>query len=576
MTLEEGGAHAPLVCEVSRRGKLLVAEPFFSYDRPLTMGRRGAVRAQEGDLVSVLPAPGGRAKLLERLGRPDELEAVLHGVAIEHGAARPFGDETAEEAAQLPREPASPEPGRVDLRHLLTFTIDPPDARDFDDAVSIAREDGGLRIWVHISDVSRFVPAGGALDREAALRGCSVYLPTRVEPMLPERLSAGLCSLQPLVDRMAVTIEIDPAGDVTVYRSVIRSDHRLTYPQVERALSGDERVDADLARALSDAAQRSRELRAARFARGAAAIETQEIEFRIEGGAVRSATASTESVAHSLIEELMLLTNERVAAILAASRSPALHRVHPPPEPEAIERLAGRLAALDVPTPALPELHTPAQAAIAAAALSATVSGYTRQSGRGREAFPQLVLRALERARYDPASLGHSGLSAPAYCHFTSPIRRYPDLVCHRALLAHLGLAEPVAVTVEELADTAALCSEAERRAARIERAGDDVCLAFLLEQTVFHEGWDARFDGEIVGLIPGGLFVRFGDVFEGLLPARALGVDWFDLDAPEVALVGRSSGRRHRLGDRIGVCVRSIDRARGKVLLDLPDALPA
>jgi ribonuclease R len=201
--------------------------------------------------------------------------------------------------------------------------------------------------------------------------------------------------------------------------------------------------------------------------------------------------------------------------------------------------------------------------------VSERVSQYTRTSGRGRVAFPLLVLRSLERARYDPRNLGHSGLATPAYCHFTSPIRRYPDLVVHRALLGLVGAEAPSAVDDEWLAHEAARSSEAERDAARVERRGDDICLAFLLEQVLYDRGWAEPWEGELVGMIEGAVFVRFGEVFEGLLPAGRLGRERFEIDRLGVSMAGRTTGRRYRLGDPITVRVQSVDRPRGRVLLD-------
>jgi ribonuclease R len=569
VTVEGSALQQLTVCEVTRRGKLLVGEPFFEPGMPLTLGRRGSVPAAEGDLVAV-EVQGGRGRVAEVLGRPDAVRDVLLAVLVDEGLAGAWPHEVEEELATLPRDPLPADPARVDLRERLTFTIDPPDARDFDDAITVEREAGGLRVLVHIADVSAFVAAGGPLDQEAGLRGCSVYLPGRVEPMLPHALSSGVCSLRPGVDRYAVTIDAAPDGAITAYRSLIRSDHRLSYPQVERIFAGEgDPVPERLAEALADARELSHRLRAARFARGAARIESREVEFTFAEDEVVAAEAASEHEAHALIEELMLMANERVAEVLAAARVPALYRVHLPPDPDAVRLLLARLEALDVPTPPEPELHGGREAARFAAEVSERVSRYVEGSGRGRVAFPTLVLRALERARYDPANLGHSGLASPAYCHFTSPIRRYPDLVVHRALLAHLGAGEAVADDPEELNRAALRSSEAERFAARVERRGDDVCLAFLLEQVLYDRGWEEPFEGEIVGMIEGALFVRFGDVFEGLLPAGRLGRERFELDRLGVTMVGLTSGRRHRLGDAMAVRVRSIERARGRVLLD-------
>ncbi len=565
---EEPPRAAPVVCEVGRRGRLLVAEPFFEFGVPLTLGRRGAGDVAEGDLVVVEPDGGGRGRVVDRLGRPDDVRAVLRGVAIEQGVAAPWPEAVEHEVAELGADPA--EGVRVDLRDRVCFTVDPPDARDFDDSIGVEREDGGFRLFVHIADVSARVAAGSALDAEAALRGCSVYLPGMVEPMLPERLSADLCSLRPDVDRGAVTVEIAPDGAMTAYRSLIRSRARLSYPQAERILAGDEHVADDVERALQDAAAAAERLRAERFAHGAAHIESREVEFELRDGRVAAAHEAEESVAHQLVEELMLLANRRVAELLSSVRAPAIYRVHPSPDPVAVESLVERLAALEVPTPPQPELHTPAQAGAYAAAVAEAVARYVTSSGRGRAAFPPLVLRSLERARYDTQNLGHSGLAFPAYCHFTSPIRRYPDLVCHRALVAHLGQGPPAPADEDELARLAEASSHREREAALVERRGDDVCLAFLLEDVLFDRGWDEPFTGEVVGLIEGAVFVRFGGVFQGLLPAGRLGGgERWELDRLGVYLAGGTTGARLRLGDEIRVRVRSIDRPRGRVLLN-------
>jgi ribonuclease R len=208
---------------------------------------------------------------------------------------------------------------------------------------------------------------------------------------------------------------------MTAYRSVIQSSHRLSYPQVESILAGDEAVAPSLREALADAHALSGRLREARFARGAARIDSREVEFTFADGRVVSARAAAEPVAHSLVEELMLLANERVAQLLAEARAPAIFRVHEPPRPEAVETLVERLAELEVPTPPRPDLSDSGQAAAYAAQVSEWVTRYGGQARRGRVAFPTLVLRALERARYAPENLGHSGLASSAYCHFTSP-----------------------------------------------------------------------------------------------------------------------------------------------------------
>jgi ribonuclease R len=198
--------------------------------------------------------------------------------------------------------------------------------------------------------------------------------------------------------------------------------------------------------------------------------------------------------------------------------------------------------------------------------VSERVSDYVERSGRGREAFPSLVLRSLKQARYHPENLGHSGLASRAYCHFTSPIRRYPDLVVHRALLRELGLSDdPPPADLEGLAEHT---SAREREAAQVEHLADDLCLAWLLEATLYERGWDDPFEGEIVGMIASGLFIRFGDVFEGYLPARRLAGDYFELNELGTAMAGRRAGGTYRLGDSIEVLVEKIEKAEGKVEL--------
>jgi ribonuclease R len=553
-----------LVAELARRGKLLVGDPFFEGGTPVVVDRKGIRDASVGDLV-VLRLGRGRARLEKVLGPADSIDAVLDGLLWHEGVRR--------EPPPLPEEPRGTEAERVDLRGLLTFTIDPEAAKDFDDALSFREEGGGIRAWVHIADVSRYVPADSPLDRDAADRAFSVYVPGRVEPMLPDRLSADLCSLRPNQDRHCVTVEVLFDGELVpgkpaFYRSLIRSRERLTYSRAEAILGGQERADEELVAALRLAERLALELRRRRFARGALRIETGETEFAFDGeGGVERAWVQSEPHAHALVEELMILANEAVGALLAGRRRDALYRVHERPEPQSIELLLAKLAALKVPTPPAPDRLSPTEAARLAARVSEAVAEYTARSGRGKNAFPALVLRSLKQARYDPRNLGHSGLASRAYCHFTSPIRRYPDLVVHRSLLRELGLAdEPTPDDLEELAEWT---SQRERQAAQVEYRADEICLAWLLERQLFHAGWDAALDGEIVGAIGSGLFVRFDEVFEGYLPVRRLPGDYFELDPLGVALVGRRSGRAYRLGDPIAVRVDRIEKTSGRVSVE-------
>jgi ribonuclease R len=554
------------VVEVGRRGRLVVGEPFFTPGVPLVLDRRGLDAVRPGQLAVVAPRRG-RARLEKVLGPADSVESVLEALLEQEGLVEEYEPHD---------PPAATLDGRVDLREQLAFTIDPETAKDFDDAISVRREGDGLRAWVHIADVSHFVPAGSALDLGAARRSFSAYVPGRVAPMLPPRLSDDLCSLRPNEDRLCVTVEIPfdadlEPGEGSFYRSVIRSRERLTYGRAERIMAGEERASEEIAEALQLSERLALELRRRRFARGALRITTREIVFAFDGeGGVERAWLESEPHAHMLVEELMILANEAVAGLLAGRRRESLYRVHERPDPQAISLLLGKLADLEVPTPPAPdeERLTPAEAGKLAGRVSERVSEYIESTGRGVEAFPALVLRALKQARYDPKNLGHSGLASPAYCHFTSPIRRYPDLVVHRTLLREVGAAdEPVPDELPELAEHT---SARERAIAEVEHRADDICLAWLLEAVLYDRGWEAPFEGEITGLIASGIFARFGEVFEGYLPVRKL-PGYFELNGLGTALVARRGGRRYRLGDPIEVRVTDIDRPAGKIELALP-----
>jgi ribonuclease R len=542
------------VVEIASRGKLVVGEPYFSPGVPIVLDRKSLRGAERGELA-VVATGRGRAKVERVLGSAERIENVLEGLLVERGARTRF---------EPVDEPAPGLEGRTDLRDLTTFTIDPDTAKDFDDAISVRREGDGVRAWVHIADVSHFVEAGSPLDRGAAERALSTYVPGLVAPMLPPELSNDLCSLRPNEDRLTVTVEFPPHGEPIFYRSVIRSDARLTYGQAQRR-----DVPASVADELELAAQYSADLRRRRFRRGALRVESPEVNFDFDGeGGIARAWHEQEPEAHALIEELMIISNEAVAELLSSRRRETLYRVHERPDPLSVQLLLAKLADLKVPTPPAPEQLGPADAARVAAEASELVSEYVQNAGRGREAFPSLVLRALKQARYDPRNLGHSGLASRAYCHFTSPIRRYPDLVVHRTLLRELGSTDDPAPP--DLHDLAEHTSAREREAAHVEHAADAICLAWLLERELFERGWDEPWEGEIIGVIPSGLFARFGGVFEGYLPARRIPGDYFELNTVGTALAGRRGGRTFRLGDPIRVLVEEIRRWEGKVELSL------
>jgi ribonuclease R len=553
----------PMVAVLEKRGRFLVAEPVFG-PGPRTAVERGGAGA--GDLVLVGGGKRG-ARVLRRLGRPDRARDVLEGLMLDRGLHRTYSRAASAEAEASVHEPYAMG-ARVDLRDLATFTIDPDDAQDFDDAISARRErDGSVRMWVHIADVTAFVRPGGRLEREAYRRATSVYVPGAVEPMLPEVLSNSACSLRPGEDRLAVTVEMAMSGaDVTsvaFHRSIVRSDRRLTYREVDELFAGRARAEEPWGEPPCTSRKRAEALRERRDSLELGSAEPS-FEFDSDGH-VTGVRYEVQTESHGLIEMLMILANEQVAGYLADRRLPTLYRVHERPEPQSVTFLTEQLASLDIPTPPLPKQMTPQQAAEAVTEISRVVA----RESHGRRSIGVLVLRALKQAYYSPRNLGHAGLGSARYCHFTSPIRRYPDVVAHRALLQGLGIDE-AATPAHELDEAGVESSAREREAMKIERGADDVCLSFLLERVLAEA--DQReppaFEGEIAGLVEKGAFVQFGEErFEGFLPVRRLR-GWWTLNEVGTALE-QDSGRRLRLGDSVDVLVDRVDAPRGRVDLE-------
>jgi len=555
----------PVVCVLVKRGRFLTATPLFQRGDRMTIPAKDAGRARSGSMVLV---GGGKRgpRVVRELGDPERARDVVEAIMVDGGLRRSFPRAVEEDAG---RRPVSAD--RRDLTDLPTFTIDPPSARDFDDAISARREDGRIRLWVHIADVSAYVRPGTALDAEAYRRGTSVYVPGSVEPMLPQALSNEACSLVPHQDRNAVTVELEMDGDRVVkaafHRTIIRSDARLDYPQVDRIFAGEQHAEEPWADTLDAARAVAASLRERRARRGSLAVESDEPQFEFDDrGDVVGIVNEAQTESHSVIEELMILANEQVATLLSQRRIPTLYRVHERPDPARVELLVEQLESLDVPTPPVPEQMSPQQAGDLVAEISRMVVEEVRRSGRGRHAFTSLVLRSLKQAYYSPQDVGHAGLASEHYLHFTSPIRRYPDLVAHRALLAAIG-ADDAAPKTADLGDAGLVSSAAEREAMEIERDADDACLAFLLERVLRERGPEADWDGEVVGVIGAGVFVRFGEEgFEGFLPARKLRGEWWSLNEEGTALVGEESGRRLGMGDPVRVEVGKVFAPRGRV----------
>jgi ribonuclease R len=572
------------VAVIERRGKFLVAEPFFEPGPRLAVAKD--VRASVGDLVVVQATAarngrrGGRARIERRLGRPGVARDVIEALMVDRGLRRSFDPAVEHEARKAvaggsPREAGS----RRDLRELTTFTIDPASARDFDDAISAQADgDDAWRVWVHIADVSAFVAPRDLVDHEAYRRATSVYVPGAVEPMLPEALSNDACSLVPGQDRLAVTVEMTIQGDRVTrsafHRSIIRSDQRLDYDQVDRIFAGRGRAQDPWGASLAAARSAAGALQARRAAQAAIVLESGEPDFSFDdAGNVVKAEPVSQTEAHRLIEHLMIAANEQVAGFLEARQIPSLYRVHERPEGPAAERLIEQLASLGVPTPPVPRgALTPQQAAEVVGEASQLVERWIRRQGHGRRALTSLVLRSLKQAYYDPRNRGHAGLQSPRYCHFTSPIRRYPDLICHRALLSAIT-GEVPAPEASFVASAGPWTSTREREAMVVERDADDVALCFLLERQLSETGWDEDFEGEVVGLIGAGAFVAFGPdfLFEGMMPVRRMRGDWWELNEEGTMLVGAHTGRALRLGDPVRVRVDGVDARRGRV-----DLVPA
>ncbi len=549
-------ANEAIVGRFEKQGRVgLVAPTDRRIRGDIMVDREGFGGASDGQIVVVRithwPSSGRVAQgvVTEVLGNESDPGVDVEIVIREHGLRTEFPAEVEDAAGAVPEAVGTLEPGREDLRPLLTVTIDPVDARDFDDAISLERREGGFRLWVHIADVAHYVPWGGVIDGEAVQRATSVYLVDRVLPMLPERLSNGICSLAPGVDRLTMTVEadLDRTGLVEGYRlypSCIRSDHRLDYEGVQRWLdTGDGWPSAQVAQMMLDFRDLAAALGKRRHERGGLDFESVEAKVWLdEHGKPLEVTLREKTVATNMIEEAMICANEVVARHMSRREAPMVYRIHEDPEPDALEQVAVVLSEFDYPVTDL-GAATPRtfQRVIAYAA------------GRPeRLLINSLLLRALKRARYVDYLDSHFGLASDAYCHFTSPIRRYPDLIVHRLLKAHLADAldaPPTGEMVPELEWLAEHCSVMEREA---ESAEDDSVKVKLCELMAEHLG--EEFAGIISGVAPHGCYVQLDNTAEGLVHVTAMADDYYRLDAERFLLYGEATGRTWRLGQEVAV----------------------
>ncbi|HVS75463.1 MAG TPA: ribonuclease R [Steroidobacteraceae bacterium] len=458
--------------------------------------------------------------------------------------------------------------GREDLRDLPLVTIDGEDARDFDDAIYAEPHPAGFRLIVAIADVSHYVRPGTAIDTEALERGTSVYFPTRVLPMLPTALSDHLCSLAPKVDRLcfAADMVISRTGvlkSARFYPAVMRSAARLTYTLANAALFEGRPAAREELGALTDRllvlVDAYRALHKARGKRGALDFDAAEAEFVIDSAErVKGIELRTRNDAHRLVEEFMILANIAVAEELEKTRTPTLYRVHGQPEPEKLDRLTGTLRALDI------DAHLPQTVTTRDLQAIARRLGHTAE----RPFIESLIVRAMPQAVYQPANIGHFGLALEHYAHFTSPIRRYPDLVVHRTLKALIGAAGGAAVRYEppQLAGLGESTSKLEKRADEADRY-----VATYLKCSYLLERIGQTFQGLITTVVEFGCFVQILDVaVDGLLHIDNLRDDDYEMEEHGHGWRGRRTGRRLRTGSHVRVVVTAVNPIEGLVDLDL------
>ncbi len=529
----------------------------------------GAARPGEVVLAEITAQPTRQtqpiAKIVRRLGQPDapgiEIEIAIHA----HGLPTDWPGAVEAELRRVGEEvPEGAKRGREDLRDLPLVTIDGADARDFDDAVYCESTPSGWRLYVAIADVAHYVERGSALDDEARSRGTSVYFTRRVLPMLPEVLSNGLCSLKEMVDRLCMVCEmrIDRDGKISrsrFYEGVMRSRARLTYEEVAAMLFGGDaklrRKHARLLPHLEDLDGVYRALLAQRRRRGAIDFELPEAYVELgEDRRIESISSYERNDAHRIIEECMIAANVSAARFLGRNRLPTLYRVHDRPPPEKLEELKAFLGTLDVRFPRVKQ----AEPAHFARVLERI------RGGPYETLVETILLRSMSRAAYQPENQGHFGLALDQYVHFTSPIRRYPDLLVHRAIKHAIGggKAGSFPYSRRDMERLGQHCSMTEKRA---DEATRDAIAWLKCEFMLDRVG--EEFDGVITGVMGFGVFVQLRDVFvEGLVHVTALENDYYELDAPGHRLVGARSKQVYQLAAPLRVRVVRVDMEQRRI----------
>jgi len=531
------------------------------FGQPIYVGDPGAKSAQPDDKVvfEMVRFPSavhdGEGVITEVLGPRGDPGVDTLSIIHEFNLPGAFADDAMDEARELAREfDETVADDRTDFTDKTTVTIDPVDARDFDDAISLERLDNGhWLLGVHIADVSHFVRPKTALDREAYNRATSVYLPDRVIPMLPEIISNSLASLQPRKVRYtkSVLIEFTPDGVRThcePHSAAIKSNRRLTYEEVDAFLADREPLrkkwGAKVHTLLGDMHELAMTLRRRRMKRGALELDMPEVKVDLDKeGRVDGAHVVENTESHQVIEEFMLAANEAVADLLAEKELHFLRRVHEPPSPRKLKQLTEFVRELDLKADSL-------ESRFALQSLLEQVRGRPE-----RHAVNYAVLRAMQRAVYAPNEEGHYALASDCYCHFTSPIRRYPDLTVHRLLDAILTGRKPRNV-YDELVVSGRHCSDRERRAESAERELTKLKLLHYLADRLGEE-----MDAIVTGVEKFGLFVQGIELpAEGLIHIEALADDFYTFDRASHSLVGRRGGNAFRLGDRVRAVVARVD----------------